>query len=144
MDLHTQHVRSAASLVNAIAMLLYWLRQLPLYLPTPLDNKFNAENPNYVHFYATMQQVQFLLSEFPASLPRMPGINLLHAHGGPAPEASVPVPPPLPKPRRPRARGPSATGSTTAPEVSSAPAPQPSPRQTRNKRKTNFPKKLLN
>lgn len=153
MSQHADNVRSAAALINAVATLLFWLRHLPLHLPTP-----RCDNEVYSSFYDTMQQVHFLTQSFPESIPRAMSVNLLTVQTARTPEGSVPlknqvpVPPPLPKPRRPRASSTTTTETKpadqvtevqVAPEVASSPAPQPVPTSVRGRRKSLLPGKLL-
>ena len=147
MSQHSNNVRSAAALINAVATLLFWLRQLPLHLPTP-----RCDNEIYTNFYNTMQQVHFLTQQFPQAIPRTTSVDLLTVHAGQTSrdsvplKGSVPVPPPLPKHRPPRANVTVKHRVETdelavAPEEPDRPAPQPVP--VRGRRKSIFPTKIF-
>ena len=149
MSQHSNNVRSAAALINAVATLLFWLRQLPLHLPTP-----RCDNEIYTNFYNTMQQVHFLTQQFPQAIPRTTSVDLLTVHAGQTSrdsvplKGSVPVPPPLPKHRPPRASSTAKCTAVsdvqvTAPEAPDFPAPQPIPERVRSRRKSFFPAKLF-
>lgn len=120
---------AAASLINFLSLLNFWMKHLPPRLPKP-----NSDTDGiYQHFYFTMQKLKMLDEGFPGSIPKTTGISTIRLR---TPEDQVlVVQRPLPQPPRPPRDGARAEAS---PEVLARPAPQPYP----NKRKDYLPVRL--
>ena len=122
---------AAASTLNFLSLLMFWLRHLPTRLPIPTADT----DPVYNHFYSVMVQVYRLGVNFPTSLPQS---TQRQDQPVQAPEARAGrPPPPPPPPRHPRARAADQPG--VSPEAMARPAPQPIP--IVNRRKSRVPVK---
>ena len=134
---------AAASTLNFLSLLMFWLRHLPTRLPIPTADT----DPVYNHFYSVMVQVYRLGVNFPTSLPQSTGIVTIRITEEDPQRQDQPVqapearagrpPPPPPPPRHPRARAADQPG--VSPEAMARPAPQPIP--IVNRRKSRVPVK---
>ena len=135
--LNTDPAQAAASTLNFISLLVFWLRHLPNRLPAPS----NTTDPVYNHFYRVMTQIYRFGESYPTSLPNSTGIVTIRITEDDPPPVAAPEapagrpPPPPPPPRHPRARAADQPGAS--PEAMARPAPQPP--HTVNRRKSYTP-----
>ena len=139
MTLNSDPTLAAASLINALSLIMFWLKHLPTRLPQPRPNHEGIYN----HFYRVMQQVHQLNEHFPESIPDSTGVVTIKVRPACSHEVQVldVLPAPQPKHRPPRDGAASTQHTPEARPLPNIPAPLP-PSCLPNKRKDYIPVRL--
>ena len=76
---------AAATIVNCLSLILFWVRHLPPRLPRPRE----GNDPIYRYFFNVMTQLRAIVDQHPASLPATDAVVTVRVHDLPAPEDQV-------------------------------------------------------